>query len=325
MDVAKEVIKLKSEKVDGIVIDLRNNGGGSLYDVVQMVGLFIEEGPIVQVKDREGNPMVLRDKDKSVLYNGPLAVMVNEFSASASEIFAAAIQDYGRGIVLGSTSTYGKGTVQRAYGLDPESNFMSSNSDLGSIKLTLQKFYRIDGGSTQLKGVVPDVVIPDRYEYLEYREKHNEDAMPWDEINKAAYSKWASPIDLKAVKNLSASRIASNPAFKTIQESTDWLSQQNDKPISLQADKFKEEQKKIRSVVSKMDSVLKLDKDLKMAFLQQDAQRMATDKDKEARYKQWLTSLSKDIYLEQAVKTINDMVNQQNVVKKENGQPVKTF
>lgn len=325
VDVAKEVIKLKSEKVDGIVIDLRNNGGGSLYDVVQMVGLFIEEGPIVQVKDREGNPMVLRDKDKSVLYNGPLAVMVNEFSASASEIFAAAIQDYGRGIVLGSTSTYGKGTVQRAYGLDPESNFMSSNSELGSIKLTLQKFYRIDGGSTQLKGVVPDVVIPDRYEYLEYREKHNEEAMPWDEINKAAYSKWASPIDLKTVKNLSTSRIANNPAFKTIQESTDWLSQQNDKPISLHIDKFKEEQKKIRSVVSKMDSVLKLDKDLKIAFLQQDAQRMATDKDKEARYKQWLTSLSKDIYLEQAVKTINDMVNQQNVVKKDAAQPVKTF
>ena len=325
MDVAKEVIKLKAEKVDGIVIDLRNNGGGSLYDVVQMVGLFIEEGPIVQVKDREGKPMVLRDKDKSVLYDGPLAVMVNEFSASASEIFAAAIQDYGRGIVIGSTSTYGKGTVQRTYGLDPESNFMSSNSELGSIKLTLQKFYRIDGGSTQLKGVVPDVVIPDRYEYLEYREKHNEDAMPWDEINKAAYSKWASPVDLKAVKSLSAGRIASNPAFKTIQESTNFLSQQNDKPISLNINQFKDEQKKIRAVVSKMDSVLKLDKDLNMAFLQQDAQRMAADKDKEARYKQWLTSLTKDIYLDQAIKTINDMVNQKNVVKTGSNQPVKSF
>ena len=325
VDVAKEVIKLKSANVDGIVIDLRNNGGGSLYDVVQMVGLFIEEGPIVQVKDRDGNPMVLRDKDKSVLYNGPLAVMVNEFSASASEIFAAAIQDYGRGIVLGSSSTYGKGTVQRAYGLDPESNFMSSNSDLGSIKLTLQKFYRINGGSTQLKGVVPDVVIPDRYEYLEYREKHNEEAMPWDEISKSAYSKWTSPIDIQTVKNLSSSRIASNPTFKTIQETTSWLSQQSDKAFPLQIDKFKDEQKKIRAAVAKMDSVLKLDKALNMAFLEEDAKRIAADKDKEARYQQWLSGLSKDIYLDQAVKTVGDMVNQQNLAKKGSQQPLKSF
>lgn len=324
VDVAKEVIKLKAENVDGIVIDLRNNGGGSLYDVVQMVGLFIEEGPIVQVKDREGNPMVLRDKDKSVLYNGPLAVLVNEFSASASEIFAAAIQDYGRGIVLGSTSTYGKGTVQRAYGLDPNSNFMSSNSDLGSIKLTLQKFYRINGGSTQLKGVVPDVVIPDRYEYLEYREKHNPEAMPWDEIKQSAYTKWNSPIDLQTVKNLSSTRIANNPAFKTVQETTNWLSQLKDRPYPLQIDKFKEEQKKIRSAMANMDSVLKLDQNLNLAFLKEDAQRIAADKDKEARYNQWLSGLSKDIYLDQAIKAVGDMINQQNLVKK-NGQPLKSF
>src|SRR5205085_4398666 len=158
-DVAKEVKKLKDQNVDGIVIDLRNNGGGSLYDVVQMAGLFIEDGPIVQVKDRDGKPSVMKDKDHGVLYDGPLAVMVNEFSASASEIFAAAIQDYGRGIIIGSTSTYGKGTVQRNIGLDPDNNFMTTNSELGSLKLTLQKFYRINGGSTQLKGVVPDVVI----------------------------------------------------------------------------------------------------------------------------------------------------------------------
>jgi carboxyl-terminal processing protease len=136
-DVAKEVKKLKQANVDGIVIDLRNNGGGSLYDVVQIAGLFIEEGPIVQVKDREGKPMIMRDKDNSVLYDGPLVVMVNQFSASASEIFAAAIQDYRRGIVIGSTSTYGKGTVQRSIGLDPESNFMSSSSDLGIFKINL--------------------------------------------------------------------------------------------------------------------------------------------------------------------------------------------
>jgi carboxyl-terminal processing protease len=184
-DVAREIIKLKEQNVEGVIIDLRNNGGGSLYDVVQMVGLFIPEGPVVQVKDREGNPQILRDRDKGVLYDGPLAVMVNEFSASASEIFAAAIQDYGRGVVLGSTSTYGKGTVQRNIGLEPNSGILSKEvADLGTIKLTLQKFYRINGGSTQLKGVTPHIVLPDQYETLKYREKDNPDALPWDEIQK---------------------------------------------------------------------------------------------------------------------------------------------
>ncbi|MCO5236362.1 MAG: S41 family peptidase [Chitinophagaceae bacterium] len=145
-DVAREIQKLKQENVDGIIMDLRNNGGGSLFDVIQMVGLFIDEGPVVQVKDRQGTPTVLRDKDKGILYDGPLMVMVNEFSASASEIFAAAIQDYKRGIIIGSTSTYGKGTVQRNIPLDGGSRnkLMSFNNDasnnLGTVKLTLQNF-----------------------------------------------------------------------------------------------------------------------------------------------------------------------------------------
>lgn len=324
VDVAREVSKLKAEKVDGIVIDLRNNGGGSLYDVVQMAGLFIDEGPIVQVKDRDGNPMVLRDKDHSVLYSGPLTVMVNEFSASASEIFAAAIQDYGRGIVIGSTSTYGKGTVQRPFGLDPQSNFMSTSSELGSLKLTLQKFYRINGGSTQLRGVVPDVVVPDQYEYLQFREKDNEDAMPWDEIKRANYSRWNAGYDLQTIKNLSNTRIAANPAFKKLKETTEWLSKQNDKVYPLQIDKFKAEQQKIRSTAKQLDSLLKLDQELNMTFLQQDAQRFESDKDKAARYNQWLKSLSRDIYLDQAVRVVGDIVNQQNLARA-GQQPVKTF
>lgn len=324
-DVEKEVTKLKNEGVDGIVIDLRNNGGGSLYDVVQMAGLFIEDGPIVQVRDRQGKPMVMRDKNSEVLYKGPLAVMVNEFSASASEIFAAAIQDYGRGIIIGSTSTYGKGTVQRSIGLDPENGFMATNSDLGSLKLTLQKFYRINGGSTQLKGVVPDVVIPDQYEYLEFREKDNEDAMKWDEISKANYNKWNSGYDLQTVKNLSNARIAATPAFKQIKETTEWLSKQNDKEYPLQLAKFQEQQKKMRNMVKQMDSLLKSDKELNIAYLKEDETRRAADKDKTERYNQWLKNLSKDIYLNQAVKVVDDMVNQQNLVKKNGNQPAKAF
>jgi carboxyl-terminal processing protease len=323
VDVAKEVAKLKEAKVDGIVIDLRNNGGGSLYDVVQMAGLFIEDGPIVQVRDREGKPMLMRDKDNNVMYDGPLAVMVNEFSASASEIFAAAIQDYGRGVIIGSSSTYGKGTVQRSIGLDPETNFLSSNSELGSLKLTLQKFYRINGGSTQLRGVTPDVIIPDQYEYLQYRERDNENALPWDEISKANYRTWSSGYDLQTIKNLSSSRVASNPVFQQIRKYTDWLAKKNDKEYTLQIDKFRKEQKELRTAVQQIDSLMKLNKELSIAYLEQDAKRYAQDQAKEERYKAWLKDRSRDIYLDQAVKVIADVKNQRDLVKAK--QPVKTF
>lgn len=327
VDVAKEVIKLKNAKVDGIVIDLRNNGGGSLYDVVQMAGLFIEDGPIVQVKDRENKPTVMRDKDGTVLYDGPLAVMVNQFSASASEIFAAAIQDYGRGIVIGSTSTYGKGTVQRAIGLDPD-NFMATNSEWGSLKLTLQKFYRINGGSTQLKGVVPDVIVPDQFEYLRFREKDNSNALPWDEVSKASYKTWNPGFDLQTVKKQSNSRIANNDVFKKIKESTEWLSKQNDKEYPLKIDKFKAEQKKLRTTVQQLDTLLKLKEELNISFLPQDKERFTADKDKSQRYNNWLKNLSKDIYLDQAVKVIDDMNVQQNLVRSRSlkkGEELKAF
>jgi carboxyl-terminal processing protease len=314
VDVAKEVIKLKTSKVDGIVIDLRNNGGGSLYDVVQMAGLFIEDGPIVQVKDRENKPTVMRDKDGSVLYDGPLAVLVNEFSASASEIFAAAIQDYGRGVVIGSTSTYGKGTVQRSIGLDPD-NFMSTNSELGSLKLTLQKFYRINGGSTQLKGVIPDIVIPDQFEYLRFREKDNTNALPWDEVNRASYKSWNSGYDLQTIKNLSNNRLANNEVFKKIKANTEWLSKQNDKEYPLKIDKFRKEQQSLKATVQQLDTLLKLKEEMNVSYLPQDKERFTADKDRSERYNQWLKNLSKDIYLDQAIKVIGDINTQQNLVK----------
>ncbi len=274
IDVQKEVIKLKEEKVDGIVIDLRNNGGGSLYDVVQMAGLFIDEGPIVQVKDREENASVLKDKDKTVLYSGPLAVMVNEFSASASEIFAAAIQDYGRGVVIGSTSTYGKGTVQRNIGLDPKTGFSMSNAELGTVKLTLQKFYRINGGSTQLKGVSSDIVLPDNLEYLKVREKDNEDALSWDEIGKSPYANWNPGYNLETIKKFSNQRLENDPTFKLIKESTEWLSLQNDKEYSLHIDKYKAEQVKLRSTIKQLETLLKLKGEINVAALPAETKSM---------------------------------------------------
>ncbi len=324
-DVANEVTKLKAENVDGIVIDLRNNGGGSLYDVVQMAGLFIEDGPIVQVKDRENNASVLKDKDRNVLYTGPLAVMVNEFSASASEIFAAAIQDYGRGVIIGSTSTYGKGTVQRNIGLD-ENGFSLSNAELGTVKLTLQKFYRINGGSTQLKGVSSDIILPDNLEYLKVREKDDEDALPWDEINKAAYKNWDPGYDLKTIQQLSNLRLENDNTFNLIKESAEWLSNQNTKEYSLKLDKYKEEQEAIRKTVKQLESLLKLKAELDVSALPKEVDRWSDDKSKQERFQQWLKSLQKDIYLDQAMKVMNDMINQQNLVKiKGNEEPKKAF
>lgn len=184
-DIATAITALKTEKVNGIILDLRSNGGGSLEEVIRMVGLFIKAGPVVQVKDNTGNILVLKDRDSSLLYDGPLTVMVNEMSASAAEIFAAAIQDYHRGIIIGSSATYGKGTVQ--------STFAVGAPEDGSLKLTIQQFYRISGGSTQINGVVPDIVLPDVYDFMRIREKDNADALSWDQISGTDYIVWETP------------------------------------------------------------------------------------------------------------------------------------
>ncbi len=325
LDVANEIKKLKEEKVDGIIMDLRNNGGGSLYDVVQMAGLFIEEGPIVQVKDREGKqPQVLKDKDRSVLYDGPLAVMVNEFSASASEIFAAAIQDYNRGVIIGSTSTYGKGTVQRNIGLDFASNLLGSNSELGTVKLTLQKFYRINGGSTQLKGVSSDIVLSDKYEQLKLREKDDPDALPWDEISKANYTPWNPGYDITTIKKLEQDRLSNSDVFKTIRANSEWLEKQNDREHSLQLEKYRQEQKAIQATVKQNETLEKLKDSLDVSFVPRDQNMFSNDKTKQERFNNWLKGLTKDIYLDQAVKVMNDMINQKNLAQSSK-QPAKAF
>lgn len=315
-DVAKEIIKLKEQKVDGIIMDLRNNGGGSLYDVVQMVGLFIPEGPVVQVKDREGNPTILRDRDRTVLYDGPLAVMVNEFSASASEIFAAAIQDYGRGVVIGSSSTYGKGTVQRNIGLEADALFGNKDaSELGTLKLTLQKFYRINGGSTQLKGVTPHIILPDQYESLEYREKDNPDALPWDEIAKTFYTKFSPGYDIQSVINMSEARVAVNPSFQAIKASSELMKKSNERVFFLQLDKYKADQKALRDSFKKIDEASKNQKPLDVIILSSDLKKLESEVDKLERRKQWIGFLSKDIYIQETAQIISDMIKQTFLVK----------
>jgi len=313
-DVKKEIIKLKEQNVTGIVMDLRNNGGGSLYDVVQMVGLFIEGGPIVQVRDREGKPQIYYDRDKSILYDGPLAVMVNEFSASASEIFAAAIQDYNRGVIIGSTSTYGKGTVQRNIGLDKVLGFIEPNSDLGTIKLTLQKFYRINGGSTQLRGVSSDINLPDIYEYSKVREKDNPESLPWDEVAKIPYDPWKYKLDLGPIVKASATRTRESEIFSAIQQNAKWIADRNDKEYSLQLKTYQEESRQVRNSVKNIENATKKAPEIDVAALNEDLRRLEYDSGKQERFKQWLKSLRTDVYLGEAVQVLNHMIDQENMV-----------
>ena len=320
IDVAREILKLKEQKVDGIVLDLRDNGGGSLVDVVQMAGYFVEQGPIVQVRDRDGKPSILPDHDKSVLYDGPFAVMVNELSASASEIFAAAIQDYHRGVIIGSTSTYGKGTVQRPLDLDKTVSFMGGASDLGTLKLTLQKFYRISGGSTQLKGVASDIVLPDIYpdiyEYSKIREKDNPDALPWDEIAKADYTPWKYAYDLKTLEGLSADRMKNNNSFSQIRQDEEWLSSIQDKVYPLSLTKYREEQKQLKTTVKQIETLSKLPagNELNVAALPQDQHKYDDDKNKADRFQQWLKDRKSDVWLGEAINVVDDMISEKNVV-----------
>lgn len=307
-DVANEVKKLKEENVDGIVIDLRYNGGGSLQDVIQMVGLFIEDGPVVQVKDRGGEASVYRDKERGVLYYGPLAVMINEFSASASEIFAAAIQDYKRGIVVG-TQSYGKGTVQRSVGLDPNSGFFMPTSELGSLKLTLQKFYRVNGGSTQLNGVMPDLVLPDNFEFTKSREKDAPNALPWDEIAKAPFNKWAAAPDVLEVQSKYQQKLDNDSTFQQIRKNAQWLSEVNDKKVSLYLPEYQERQKQIRNTVKQNETLQTLTDSMNVAFMSADQVRVdKMDKDKNERFMKWLQGLKTDKYLLETTKILDELI-----------------
>jgi carboxyl-terminal processing protease len=309
-DVAKEIIKLKAEGVNGLIIDLRTNGGGSLMETVEMVGLFIEEGPVVQVKSRDESPTILRDRNKNVLWDGPLTVMVNEFSASASEIFAGAIQDYKRGLVVGSTSTYGKGTVQRNIELDRASWTSNNPSELGNIKLTLQKFYRVTGASTQLKGVVPDVVLPDQYEYLKLREKDEPFALTWDEIGSAQYKVWKSDFDFNYIVQQSKQRISQSPTFKLIGEKSDWLSKYDDKHFSLKIDKFRQDKKTLGNTIQTIDSLTKLSSPLEVSNLDVDLAAIKGNTNKEERNKSFINRLKNDLHLGETVNIMNDMIQQ---------------
>ena len=306
-DIRTEVMKLKAEGVNGIILDLRDNGGGSLQEVVEMGGLFIKQGPIVQVRKRGGEIEQLKDKDPQQIYDGPLIIMVNRNSASASEIMAAAMQDYKRAVIMG-TQSFGKGTVQSFLDLD---NYLLQQFDslkpLGSLKVTIQKFYRVNGGATQLHGVVPDISLPDPYFYIETGEKELDNPMPWDEIAKADYSSFDN-IKYDKLKKKSSDRVAKNKEFMLVsEEAKEFKSKKDDTKYSLNLDKYMAEAKKYKDDAKKYDELRKDIKGFDVNLLGADVLRLSIDTTKLNREKKWAGNIKKDFYLHEASNVIGDM------------------
>ncbi|WP_108868096.1 carboxy terminal-processing peptidase [Aquimarina aquimarini] len=306
-DVKQEIIRLKEQNMDGLVIDLRDNGGGSLQTVVDIAGLFIEKGPVVQVRTKGESPEVLSDKDRSILWDGPLVILVNELSASASEILAAAMQDYKRAIIIGSKQTYGKGTVQNVMDLN---RWMRSNDfgDLGALKLTTQKFYRVNGGSTQLEGVKSDVVVPDRYSYIDIGEKDQENPLPWDKIAAADYKIWNGYIDFDQTINNSKERMLKNDQLKLIEENAKWVRQRRDVNMySLQYDEYKSNIAANEKQVERFKAIGDYKTNLTFQSLPYEKKMMKEDSILERKRNRWHESLSKDVYVEEAISVLEDL------------------
>ncbi|WP_426060836.1 carboxy terminal-processing peptidase [Hymenobacter sp. B1770] len=309
-DVKKELAKLNAEGVKGVIFDLRFNGGGSLTDAVSMAGLFMESGPMVQVRDGQGRTQVLTDNDPRVQYNGPLVVLVNKYSASASEILAAAVQDYRRGVVMGSTSTYGKGTVQRIFDLDEALPAeLNSVKPIGSLKLTTQKFYRVNGGSTQFKGVMSDIVIPDLYSYLDQGEKEMDYPLKWDEIQPARFRPWNNPPAIDKLRANSKARVANNPSFKVMEEMVKSMRKRKDETtVSLKLSTYRAEQQQAKAISDRYEAAQKTATGLAFSPLAADVRAVGGDTVKVNRASRYTKALKKDITIGEAVAVIQDEI-----------------
>jgi carboxyl-terminal processing protease len=309
-DVEKEIEKLKAENVGGIILDLRNNGGGSLSDVVKMTGFFIPSGPVVQVKSKESKADVLRDPDSRTQYDGALIVMVNNMSASASEIIAAALQDYGRAIIVGTKSTYGKGTVQRFFDLDMGLRGYEEFKPLGEVKITTQKFYRINGGSTQLKGVTPDIILPDQYHYLEIGEREEDYAMEWTEIAPVGYEPQKSRLpSLDLLRKKSEDRVKSDPSFQMVLKNALRIKKQRDQsimPLSLNA--YKQLLKNQEKEAQEFRDAFKNYQIKSVENLATDLAEINADSAKITRNIAFKESVGKDIYLKESLLILNDYI-----------------
>ncbi|NAW51577.1 tail-specific protease [Elizabethkingia argentiflava] len=303
-DVKNEILKLKAQHVKGIILDLRNNGGGSLTEVVDIMGLFMGNGPVVQVRNGEGKIQVLKNKNNAPIWTGPLVLMQNELSASASEILTGAIQDYGRGIILGSPHSFGKGTVQTFVSLN---RFLSTNDDYGDLKLTIQKFYRISGKSTQLEGVRSDVPMDDYFTYDEIGEKYNEHALAWDQIKSADYKPFHN-IGIKDIVERSRARIKANKAYQLLLESAKWRqSLGKEEKLSLNQSQFFELMKRRKLEVKKFESLTNYSNKLQFTQHQDEVVRMKKDEAFSVKSKNWIKNLKRDLYLQEAVNVLSEI------------------
>ncbi|MDX2247789.1 MAG: carboxy terminal-processing peptidase [Bacteroidia bacterium] len=308
-DIALEIEKLKKDNIKGLIIDLRNNGGGSLPDVIDMAGLFINKGPVVQVKARGGAPQVKADKDPAVQWDGPLVILVNSLSASASEILAAAVQDYDRGIIVGTT-TFGKGTVQSFFSLDNMVQGASDLKPLGDMKLTTQKFYRINGGATQHKGVIPDIVLPDEYSFVEYGERDQDFSMPWDEISPVPYQKWTSPVSqqMDQLKKASEKRVAESETFSLVKENAERLKQNQElERYPLNMEEFRAERKRLDEEAARYKDLKKPIQEMVVTYATADVSFISQDTVRANRFKSFQENLTKDPYVFESLNIIKDM------------------
>ena len=306
VDVKKEISQLKEKDVQGIIIDLRNNGGGSLKTVVDITGYFIKDGPVVQVKSTGGRKEILRDNDSSIIWEGPLVILVNEFSASASEILAAALQDYKRAIVLGSKQTFGKGTVQNMVDLNRIISG-STYGDLGAVKLTTDKFYRINGGSTQLEGVKSDVVILDRYSYIDLGEKDQENPLSWDYIEPTTFDFWHYEIDYKSMLERSENRMKSSQYISLIDEQAKWVKQQQDEyDYTLNYNNLYQEKEFEKKKINKFKKLNEFESGLQFEWLPEPGKKLI-NKEITLRRNRWIKSLKADFYIDEATNILEDL------------------
>ncbi len=304
-DMAKEIERLKKENVEGLVLDLRNNGGGSLKTAIEISGLFINKGPIVQVKYRDRDADVKKDKDPKIQWDKPLVVLVNELSASASEIFAAAMQDYGRAVIIGGKQTYGKGTVQSVLDLNRYHNL---DEDIGALKMTIQKFYRINGGSTQLEGVHSDIMLPDRYSYMEIGERDLDNPLKFDRVPQADYTYWNNYENFNEVVNNSKKRVAKNNYFKLINNNAKWLKKsQDDTLIYLSYEAYKKDLEYHKNESLKYKSIREYTTDLTYTSPLYEQDLLKKDEDLATKRSIWHKNLKKDIYVEEALNVLSEL------------------
>ncbi|SIS74170.1 carboxyl-terminal processing protease [Kaistella chaponensis] len=303
-DIKNELLKLKPQNVDGIILDLRNNGGGSLTEVGDIMGLFMNAGPYVQVKDGNGKVQTLKNKTNAPLWTGPLIIMQNELSASASEILAGAMQDYGRAVTIGSPQSFGKGTVQTFVDLN---RFLNTNDDFGSLKLTIQKFYRITGESTQRKGIESDIKMKDFYTYAEIGERYDDYALAWDKIPAAPYQA-VNYFSVQALQKGIEARLQNNKNYQLIQESAQWKEKlDKEETISLEQSKFNAVMQARKAQIKKFKGLDKFNNGLKFTLNPDEAIREKTDEPFTKKTENWTKNLQRDLYLQEAVNVVAQM------------------